>query len=1070
MKGAIMRLRPCRRTWLLLLEALALIFFAGSLRAGSPQLVSRRDDAAPVSASGNDNSVAPWVSADGRFVLFVSSAGDLVPGDNSRSALDVFLRDRSSNSTVLVSAAFNGTGGGDGSSMYGGVSTNGRYVVFESEADDLVPGDTNEVSDIFLRDLVTGTTQLVSIATNGAPANGASTEPVMTPDGRYVAFVSAARNLVTGDTNLITDVFVRDLLAGSTVRVSVESSTNANLLVTSPLITPDGRYVAFCSNARGLAPGVPANTTGEIYLRDLVAGSTIWVSTNAAVIASNAVHALNNMPSTHPALSDDGRFVAFRTGSTNLTGSNGVSVVFQFDSMTRLTTLIATNGYSQWVQNEDVSGPEMTPDGRFIVFGQKEFNGSTVFSTVQLWDAQTGTNVLVSADGSGAVATNSISHTPSVSPDGRFVVFLSNATNLVGNVVSNGYHVYLRDVLSATTQVIDADTNGAALTDNDGTIPSLSADGRFVAFHSRDGGMVNGDRNGVCDVFVRDTIGGTNDLISRRDSGVVPAASVLSSIAQPSLSADGRWIAFASYADDLVPNDHNGAPDVFVRDLLAGTNLLVSVGANGDAALGGFSANPVISANGRYVAFVSSATNLVADNTNFFVNVFRRDLFTQTTMLVSVGSNGVGSADGDCSSAAISGDGRYVVYLTKAKNLAPGLGGIGANTVLRDIDAGTNVALSLNSGAVPPPPSISLDGHYVGYADFLNPTFRLLVWDTQLSRSIYTNAQASLSSMAISPVGTRLLYHAATTLSAADFSGRTNIVSFSKSAAIQSAQPWSTNGRFFAFVTASNAVAGDSNGTNDVYLYDLQNAQFTLVSVNSNHTGSANGPSDWPAVSGDGRFVIYRSFAGDIGTGVANPPPSLFIYDRFTGSNSLVTVGPTIAGWFPWVSRTGISVNGATTVFESWNAGLVADDLNRAPDVFAQVVDAAVDTDDDGIPDAWTLQYFGHATGQAGDQSRAQDDADGDGMTNLQEFMMSTDPTSAASVLRIQILYEIAGNNITLSWPAATGRNYRVQYKDNLTDPVWLDLPGTISVNGSVAQLTAPATQSGRYYRVSGSD
>jgi hypothetical protein len=133
-------------------------------------------------------------------------------------------------------------------------------------------------------------------------------------------------------------------------------------------------------------------------------------------------------------------------------------------------------------------------------------------------------------------------------------------------------------------------------------------------------------------------------------------------------------------------------------------------------------------------------------------------------------------------------------------------------------------------------------------------------------------------------------------------------------------------------------------------------------------------------------------------------------------------------------------------------------------------VDAAIDSDGDGIPDAWMLQYFGHPTGQAGDQSRAQDDADGDGLTNLQEFMMGTDPKNAASVLSIQISYVAVGNNVTLSWPAAPGRSYQVQYKDNLSDPVWLDLVGTISVNGSMAQLTAPATQSGRYYRVSGSD
>ena len=164
----------------------------------------------------NGDSVAPWISADGRFVLFSSSASDLVPDDNNQLGVDVFLRDRASNTTVLVSANFSGAGGGNGNSLAGQVSTNGRYAVFQSDASDLLPGDTNGVSDIFVRDLQTGSNILVSVAADGSWGNGVSTDPVMTPDGRYVAFVSAATNLVAGDTNGIADVFVRDLVNGTT--------------------------------------------------------------------------------------------------------------------------------------------------------------------------------------------------------------------------------------------------------------------------------------------------------------------------------------------------------------------------------------------------------------------------------------------------------------------------------------------------------------------------------------------------------------------------------------------------------------------------------------------------------------------------------------------------------------------------------------------------------------------------------------------------------------------------------------------------------------------------------------
>jgi len=188
---------------------------AGSF-AGLVQLLSTRNASIARPGGGNGNSVAPVITADGRFVVFSSSANDLVPCDNNQPGLDAFLFDRASNITVLVSANFNGTGGGNGNSMAGQASADGRYIVFQSNASDLLAGDTNGVSDIFVRDRQTGSNILVSVAADGGWGNGASTDPVMTPDGRYVAFISAATNLVTGDTNGIPDVFVRDLLSGST--------------------------------------------------------------------------------------------------------------------------------------------------------------------------------------------------------------------------------------------------------------------------------------------------------------------------------------------------------------------------------------------------------------------------------------------------------------------------------------------------------------------------------------------------------------------------------------------------------------------------------------------------------------------------------------------------------------------------------------------------------------------------------------------------------------------------------------------------------------------------------------
>ncbi len=736
---------------------LAMTIFVPLANAVPVQLLSARNPSVPLPAGGDGNSAAPVLSPDGRFVVFTSAANDLVPGGNSVYALNVFLRDRASNTTVLVSGNLSGTGGGNGNSMLGQVSTNGQFVVFQSDASNLAPNDTNGVTDIFVSDLVAGTTTLVSVSTNGGPANGASTDPVITPDGRYVAFISSASNLVPGDTNGIADVFVRDLVAGTNDLVSVGAflaSGGPSSIMGTPVITPDGRYVAFFSMATNLVPAVPGTSTGEVYVRDRLMGTTTWASTNAAAIVS-ATLGLSGMPAYHPRLSDDGRYIAFKAGATSTTGA---VVILQYDSTLATTAVINTNGIGWSTALDDSYGPEMTPDGRFIAFAKQEGSLGSGYASVHVWDTQLTLDTLVSDDGSG-VPTNTTSCAPVISPDGQFVAFLSNATNLVANAVSNGSHVYLRNLPSSTTQLVDVDTNGIGSTSDTMTTLSLSADGQFVAFSSPDGSLVSLDNNHAEDVFVRDLVAGTTEMVSQRDATVIPlAADAFSTLSPSSVSADGRWVAFASSADDLVPNDTNQEPDVFMRDLVNGTNFLVSVGFAGGPALGGGSESPVISTNGRYVVFISAATNLVAGPVNTYGNVFRRDLQTGTTVLVSVGTDGVSPGNDTAFDPVISPDGRYVAFLSSAINLAAGLTS-GVNTYWRDMNLGQTVGLKGASYYIFDP-SLSSNGRYVAYG---TATSKLQIRDTQLGTDIYTNA-GNVTSAAIDPTGTKILYRIANAL------------------------------------------------------------------------------------------------------------------------------------------------------------------------------------------------------------------------------------------------------------------------------------------------------------------
>ncbi|MGO8741137.1 MAG: hypothetical protein ACLQUR_01910 [Limisphaerales bacterium] len=613
---------------------------------------------------------------------------------------------------------------------------------------------------------------------------------------------------------------------------------------------------------------------------------------------------------------------------------------------------------------------------------------------------------------------------------------------------------------------MDVDTNGVGSTDDTLTTLSLSADGQYVAFGSPDGSLVSSDNNNTEDVFVRDLVAGTTEMISQRDVTVIPQAPDGFTMMSPSsVSWDGRWMAFTSRADDLVLNDTNQALNVFVRDLVNGTNFLASVGADGGPALGGNSENALISADGRYVVFISAATNLATGPINTNANVFRRDLQTATTVLVSVGTDGVSPGNGDASGLVISPDGRYVAFLSSATNLVAGMTS-GQNTYWRDIFLGQTVGLN---GYYPAfNPSLSSDGRYVAYAHSVmgsSPT--LHIWDTRISmEDIYTNAGA-VTSAAIDPTGTKILYRIANTLYVDDIAPASNLFSVPSPATIRNATCWTDDGSCLVFLSNTNLGAGN-DGTNRVYLRDFQAGTLSLIGVAGPSAAAWVAVSDAPVISGDGRFVAYRSVATNTtgSTAFAN----VFLFDRLTGSNTVLATEQAGSGPIVWLSRPVISDDGATIAFLDICGDLVNGDLNRVPDVLGTFLDPAlIDSDGDGIPDWWMMKYFGHPTGQAYDNSLASDDADGSGESNLQDYLAGTDPTDPNSVFRI-LASVPASNSMTLTWFAVPGRTYQVQYTTNLNKPMWLTVTGNVWVTGSQGYYLAPVAQPSSYYRVFKSD
>ena len=1033
--------------------------------AASLQFISLRDSSLPVPAGGYGDSGQAIVSADGRYVLFSSMAANLTVITNpvpqsglSPRRQSVFLRDRLSQTTALVS--FNALGNfcGNGDSLPAGVSANGQFALFESTASDLVTGDNNNAADVFLRDVSNGTNLLMSVRTNGGPGNGVSRSATMTPDGRYVAFVSAANNLVPGDTNRIPDVFVRDRIAGTTTLVSVGARPTSPSVPTgsseTPAITPDGRYVAFFSTATNLVTGV--TNIGEVYVRDMVAGTTTMASTNARSLLLSVVGTQNGTSSNHR-ISDDGRYVVFVTATNPVAGLYSRGVLMRRDLQVGATHVVHTNANVPSLSPEDIRTLSLTPDGRFIAFiGNTNISGSPA-QCVYRWDGQTTTLELVSQNLTGGVAAGTSCDWPTMDASGRYVAFISSGGNLVGNTLVGSVQVYLRDMQAGTTELISQSAAGVGYAVNTITAPSLSGYGQVLIFDAMDGELVTADLNGVSDVFARDRAGSVTELISTRHQ-LSAAVTPRGASGSFSVSSNGQWVAFASDGKDVVAGDNNGFRDVFARDLALGTTMLVSVATNGSTG-NGISFEPAISGDGRFVAFTSYANNLVPGDSNNFSDVFVRDLLTGTTVVASVTTNSLVAGNGDSRQPTISSDGRYVTFWSPARNLVAG-STAATNLFQRDLQAGSTRALSTGGGIAS---SVTPDGNRVAFLGLNagDSGNRAYVWDNQLAARVYTNTTSSLNQISISPNGERLaMVSGLSTLRVVDLVANTNGIISAESTASRMGPRFNTSGRFLAFYTPRALVAADTNGVADVYLYDFDFGTNLLVSRSFDSLGSARGAADASSISPDGRFITYRTAASNAVPNDFNAVTDLLLYDRLGGATILLTVNR--SGAFAgdgFGMQSAFSGDGQKLVLTTWASDLISGDYNASSDVISLALgNAFVDSDDDGLDDDWETTYFS-SLGHDGNA-----DSDNDGAIDRAEFQASTNPTNALSSFRATISLQPAP---TLRWPAVAFKSYRVECKNDLNDSSWSDLGGSVSLSGTngMAVDLSPLS-AGRSYRI----
>lgn len=411
-------------------------------------------------------------------------------------------------------------------------------------------------------------TAIVSLSVAGGAADALSGSPALVSlDGSLVAFWSKASNLILGDTNGVEDAFVRDVFGRLTERVSVgPGGVQADGRSFIDSMSPDGRFVSFHSQATNLSPLDPTDGR-DVYVHDRRTRETELVSVGLSGSAGSGW-------SYSSAVSADGRFVAFASEAEDLVAgdTNGLEDVFLRDRMLGRTTRVSiSDGGSQ---GEGPSG------------------------------------------------------SPAISASGRAIVFASSADNLVAGDTNGTIDIFVRDVAGGRTTLVSRASSGAQA-NGPSTGPAISGDGSTIAFESDATNLVADDRNGL-DAGLPVRVWGTDIFVHDRRSGTTEMASISSLGLQgdklslaPSLSADGRFVAFYSYATSLVAGDTNGQPDVFVRDTMLGKTVRVSIGEDGrQGVLESF--EPTLSADGRFVAFTSRAQFSSVDSNDLW-DIYLRD-------------------------------------------------------------------------------------------------------------------------------------------------------------------------------------------------------------------------------------------------------------------------------------------------------------------------------------------------------------------------------------------------------------------------------------------------------------
>jgi hypothetical protein len=896
-------------------------------------------------------------SADGRYVVFQSSSENIIAGlTENKITANIFLHDRVTHSTVLVShAAGSTTASANSDSYVPCISADGRFVVYWTFASNVVANQNDSgdaTPDVFLFDRTTGTNTLVSHIPGAANTTGDSNsyDPAISADGRFVSFTSAASNLVTGQVNggSFSNIFLWDRTNDTITLISHKSGDTLTTSDGGPfnsVVSNDGSFVAYLNNASNVVAGQTQSTRRfQIFLWNRDTNQSVLVSHSASSPTTATSGA-----SFYPIINADASYVVFYSAGTdvisNQADANQDYDIFIYERATATNTLVShTQGSTATTGLMRSLYPSISDDGHYVVYQSTAPdlvpNDLNNVEDVFLWDRTTNTNTLMSRSSTSPVSAsaNAKSFGAHISGNGNTVSFTCNASDVLsGQAASGNGDIFLFDRTNSTLHLVshtpESTTAGG---DQQSFLALPSADGAFIAFDTSASNVVPNDTNGSGDVIIYDRAANTNTAASMRAANLASISANGNSGSQHA-SADGRFVAFVSDATTLVPNqsDGNNVNDIFVRDRQTNTTLLVSH-ADGSANKAGdaVSDSPQISADGRWITYASLASDLVSGIVDLSggANVYLYDRVNDTTTLVShffVGANFSGS---DFSiTPAISGDGRFVTYTSYAVDLIAGQADSNddSDVFVFDRTTGINTLVSHDSSAANAnglqysfAPSISGDGSFIAY---YSAATDLIANQSNANNSVQHvflyDRGANANAMIDHQVGS--------IATSGDGNGGST----------EPLDPpvFSADTRFIAYASGStNLVTGqtDNNANYDIFLFNRVAGTNQLVSHRSdNLTTAGNDLSYNPSISADGHFVSYRTQATDLvaAENDSNIFQDVFLFDRVTGANTLVThafgqsttAGNGASGESPRYGYQAVSPDGRFVAFWSSSTDLI---------------------------------------------------------------------------------------------------------------------------------------------------